>query len=117
MSGADFGPFWRNNATGETAREAALAVKPRVKTQRERVLDALADGPATPEVISARIEATGVRAMLMSVRPRCSELMRLGEIVDSGLRGPGAGGCKAIIWRLATPEEKATYLAAKAVEQ
>ncbi len=108
-------PGWRRQATAETSREAALAVRPRAPTQAELVLAALAKGPAHPEAITARIIEAGHRIMLISVRPRCSQLVRLGRIKDTGQRGRTAGGCKAIVWRLATEEERAEREAAKDV--
>ena len=102
-------PGWRQNATGETSKAAALAVRARAPTQCELVLEALADGPAHPEEITARILAAGHKVLLMSIRPRCSQLVRRGKIVDSGHRGRGEGGCKAIVWRLATSQERVAW--------
>ena len=102
-------PGWRQNATGETSKAAALAVRLRAPTQCELVLAALEQGPAHPEQITARIMGAGREVLLMLIRPRCSQLVRLGKIVDSGLRGRGEGGCKAIMWRLATPQERVAW--------
>ena len=107
-------PGWRQNATGETSKAAALAVCLRAPTQCERVLAVLEQGPAHPEAITARLKACGHNVMLMSIRPRCSQLVRQGRIVDSGARGSGEGGCKAIVWRLATAGEFSRFLARKA---
>jgi len=107
-------PGWKHrHATGSnTSAEAARAVAPRAPTQRDHVLDALADCPATPEQIVDRLALRGVEIMLMSCRPRCSELARLGLIVDTGARGKGFGGCAAIIWRITTSAERAAFAAA-----
>lgn len=102
-------PLWRGNATGETSREAAFAVAGKAPTLRERVLAILAEKPAIPETIHARLISEGITTVLTSVRPRCSELMRMGLITDSGRRERGEGGCKAIVWRLTTDEERATF--------
>lgn len=92
---------YRKDATGETSREAAIAKSFTAPTQRERVYRVLLDlgKPMTPEEITEVLHEAGGQDMLMSVRPRCSELMRLGLIKDSGLRGIDAGGCKAIKWQ------------------
>ena len=94
---------WRHNATGETSEAAAKAGnKP---TLRQLVLDEIeaSEVPLIPERILDRLTARGVRTVLTSVRPRCSELVRLGLIEDSGRRDVGEGGCKAIAWRPARP--------------
>lgn len=96
----------RKNATGETSRDAAKGNK---RTLRERVLDRIAQGPCIPETILADLRAEGVSTVLTSIRPRCSELVRLGLIRDSGMRQKGEGGKLAIMWRLATAAERAEW--------
>ncbi len=93
---------YRNSSIGETAREAARIASRTAPKQWERVYLALlgAGVPMTPEQITTALNVAGVRVMLMSVRPRCSELVRLGLIEDSGLRGIGAGGYKTIKWQI-----------------
>lgn len=110
-------PLWRSDATGETSREAAFAVAEKAPTLRERVLAILAEGPAIPETIHARLVREGVSTVLTSVRPRCSELMRMGLITDSGRREKGEGGCNAIVWRLTSDEERAVFRACKAASE
>ena len=90
----------RHAIGSDTSAEAAQTVN--AKTQREWVLDGFSGGPGTPEQVVARLAKRGVHIMLMSARPRCSELARLGLIRDTTRRGIGAGGCKAIIWGLVT---------------
>ena len=109
-------PLWRKNSTGETAKAAALAGEKR--TLRQRVLDLIeaADAPMIPEELLERLRADGVQTVLTSVRPRCSELARLGLITDSGERRKGEGGCKAIAWKATTAGERAAWAAAKAAE-
>lgn len=106
--------LWKRASIGETAREAAKAGKK--PTLRHLVLDRIREAPAIPETILADLRAEGVRTVLTSIRPRCSELARLGLIRDSGQREKGEGGCKAIVWTACTPDETAAYLAAKASE-
>lgn len=109
-------PLWRKSSTGETAREAAKAMAPvhKAPSLRRRVLDIITDhGPIIPERIYARLINDGVTTVLTSVRPRCSELARMGLILDSGHRERAEGGCNAIAWRRATPAETAAYLAAR----
>ena len=110
-------PGWRQNETADTSMLAARAVKPRAPKQMQLVLEALQHGPASPEVITDRIRGEGHAVLLMSIRPRCSQLVRLGKIKDTGLRGRGEGGQKCIVWRLATAEEEALFHARKAMEE
>lgn len=106
MSKPDFSglPHWRKDATGETARLAAIAKASTAPKQRERVYGVLAaSGYAmTPEQITRALREAGGGDLLMSIRPRCSELARMGLIRDSGERGIGEGGCKAIKWAIVT---------------
>ncbi|WP_426046058.1 hypothetical protein [Brevundimonas sp. TWP3-1-2b1] len=104
----------RRNSTGETSRDAAKGDK---RTLRERVLDRLGRGPAIPETILADLRAEGISTVLTSIRPRCSELLRMGLIRDSGQRQTGEGGKKAIVWRLADDAERAAHVSAKIAEQ
>lgn len=113
-------PRWRKSSIGDTARDAAKTMAPdhKAPTLRKRVLDIVADhGPIIPERAFARLRDDGVSTVLTSVRPRFSELARMGLIVDSGQRERAEGGCNAIAWRLATPEETAAYLAAREAGQ
>ena len=105
------------NTTGETAQAAALAMSRRAPTLRQRVLAIISEGPAIPETILARLRAEGVRTVLTSVRPRCSELVRMGLIRDSGRREKGEGGCNAIVWRLATSEEQQRFAQEREAEK
>lgn len=110
-------PLWRRNATGETSRMAALAVARKAPTLRKRVLEILTEGPAIPETVFAQMRAEGFRTVLTSIRPRCSELARMGLITDSGRREKGEGGCSAIVWRATTPEEQRAFAASKVGQQ
>lgn len=100
---------WRRNAIGETSQAAAKAGdKP---TLRQLVLDEIEASPTPliPERILDRLTSRGVRTVLTSVRPRCSELARLGLIEDSGLRERGEGGCRAIAWRATDADTRAKF--------
>ena len=62
-----------------------------IATIREQVFDCLwfSDG-LTPDEVAARLGLS-----VLTVRPRCSELMRRGRVVDSGTRRVNASGRKA----------------------
>jgi hypothetical protein len=75
------------------------------KPLRQLVMDIIqaTPFPLTCEVVLDQLRAAGVSTTLSSVRARVSELSKgLGLITDSGLRGRGEGGRKAICWRIAT---------------
>jgi hypothetical protein len=117
-SGYPFTPGYRHQSTGETARAAALAVGTSAKTLEAWCLDALANGPRSPEEARAWIEgATGRPPLLTSIRPRFSALKARGLVADSSERGLGEGGrCKSIRWRLTTATERALFAASAAAD-
>lgn len=97
---------WRKAARGETSRNAALKVH--APNQREAVLAVIAgaDKPITPEQITAVLANSDRPILLMSCRPRCSELAELGLIRDSGLRGKGEGGMPVIAYEIVPEGER-----------
>jgi hypothetical protein len=68
-------------------------------TVRKEVLAYLA---AHPDGATADEIAEALRRTPFTVRPRCSELLRRGLIVDSGLRRENTSGKKAIVWVAST---------------
>lgn len=111
------GPFTRNDATGETSRQGRDFIAPKAKTLRQQVLDAIEAQRGTPEQIHARLKTAGVNHLLTAVRPRCSELARMGLIKDSGERGLGESQrCKSIVWVATTADERSLFAARKALE-
>lgn len=72
-----------------------------VATIRERVFDYLwfSDG-LTPDEVAMRLCLS-----VLTVRPRCSELMRQGRLVDSGQRRANASGRQAKV--LTVPRARA----------
>ena len=94
-----------------TGRDAAIAYTPQVRGRRLQVLNGLRAGPATAEEIGERIQLHWYL-----VRPRLSELLALGEVVKTGLRGKGALGGAVNLWRLSTPAERALVAAQRAAD-
>lgn len=93
-------PRWRNNATGETAKAAAIDMRPRAPRLRDRVLAHIEQRRGTPEDIQARLKADGVFHLVSSIRPRFTELKAAGLVCDSGERGMGESlRCKSVVWR------------------
>lgn len=109
-------PGWRSGPHSETSMAAAKAVTPKAPTMLALVSDLLAEAPASPEQLHAKLRTRGVRSLLTSVRARVCQLHKMGRVVDSGARGIGESGTsRVIVWRLATAEELSQFLARKAV--
>jgi hypothetical protein len=78
----------------DTSHAAAEGMAPKAESLRDRVLAEIRRAPATPEQVALRLGEP-----LMNVRPRCSELAKLGKIVDTQLRREAMGGRQAIVWK------------------
>jgi predicted ArsR family transcriptional regulator len=76
------------------SQEAADAISPIAKCLRSLVLQAIVAGPGTADEIAARLGLS-----LLSVRPRCAELKRLGLIQATGERRRNQSGAAATVWR------------------
>lgn len=100
---ADNGPLF------ESIREPILAPKPPANTRREahekaqgaaalnraRILAAYkAHGPMTAD-------AAGEKCGLipLAARPRVTELVKMGQLIDSGHRGPSSLGNSSVVWK------------------
>jgi hypothetical protein len=77
------------------SEEAAKAIGSVVKTLRDQVRQTIA---ANPQGLTADEVAQRLDRSILSVRPRVSELRRLGEIRQSGERGRNQSGLSASIW-------------------
>lgn len=97
-----------------TSLEAALTVAKDILQRRQRVLDAVRAREGSADEIAERL---GVSPL--SVRPRLSELRKLGLIEPSGRRVRNASGASAHVWRAKTTSPPAVedlagaYLKAK----
>lgn len=81
----------------ETSREAAEAITPICGTLRDKVLDILTANTAG---LTADEVADKLRMTPFSIRPRVSELARLGLIEDTTVRRANkTSGRIAIVWR------------------
>lgn len=90
-------PTTNTNIDGrrDTSRAAALQQVPRSGSQRMRVLEALAELPASDEQLASRL---GLAAN--TIRPRRLELFEGGWVCDSGQRAVTRSGARAIVWTL-----------------
>lgn len=78
-----------------TSREAAEAIKPRSGTLRSRVLQMLSWAEGTPDEIARRMEES-----VLAIRPRVTELYRMGLIERTGARRKNASGMSAHVYRV-----------------
>lgn len=85
-------PGWKKR---ETSAEAAAAVAPRASALRARCL---AEVAAAPRGLTGNELAERLGWDICSVRPRLTELDRLGKIRNSGERRKTPSGCSAIVW-------------------
>lgn len=85
------------------SRAAADAMQPRVRTLRDRVLDLLKDGAFTTDEAAHILNKT-----VLAVRPRFSELFKMGLIIDTGRTRKNTSGQKATVWK-AVPEKAVAH--------
>jgi predicted ArsR family transcriptional regulator len=78
----------------DTSRRAAIAVKPRAATLRQRALELLQQGDYTADEIAGLMGES-----VLSIRPRIAELNKQGLIVDTAKRRKNASGESAKVWR------------------
>lgn len=79
----------------DTSRKAAESMAPTASLLREKCLAALRQhGPMTADEIAERVGITP-----FSCRPRCTELLALGHIADTGERRRNDSGRSAKVWR------------------
>lgn len=79
-----------------TSADAAESMKPTAGTLRGKVLDCLAIASGTADEIAARLEASP-----LAIRPRFTELQRMGKIYDTGQRRKNDSGRSAKVWAIA----------------
>jgi predicted ArsR family transcriptional regulator len=90
-------PGSRDNAP-ETSREAARTIVDVARTHRLKVLEALKGETfgLSSEAIAGKIGLTKY-----SVRPRISELVASGEVIETPFREKNSDGRSVVIWRAA----------------
>lgn len=78
----------------DTSREAAEAMAPTAPQLRARALAVLErSNGLTADEVAGRLGLS-----ILSIRPRVTELSRLGKVRDSGIRRHNASGKRAIVW-------------------
>jgi hypothetical protein len=79
----------------ETAKAAAEAIAPNTPRLRAACLRVIARQPATPDEVAQQLGLS-----ILSIRPRITELSKLKQIEDTGLRRPNNSGRMAKVWRI-----------------
>lgn len=78
----------------DTSRAAGASIASTAQILRDRALAVLeASNGLTADQVAGRLGLS-----ILSIRPRVTELARLGRVRDSGERRPNASGRNAIVW-------------------
>jgi predicted XRE-type DNA-binding protein len=77
----------------DTSREAAESIAPKAEDLRSKVMRMLRAGSMTADEIATILEIDK-----LSIRPRVSELVKMGKIYDTGMRHRNASGKRAVVW-------------------
>lgn len=88
-------PYFPGARKTDTSQEAARDIAPKADFLREKVLIALKLRPMSADDCAAELGEDK-----LSIRPRFSELSKLGRIEDTGRRTLNKSGKKAIVWGL-----------------
>lgn len=64
-----------------TSKEAAKAIKPKANTIRDQVFEVLQSEALTADEVASALDMS-----ILTIRPRCSELLRMGLIEETGTR-------------------------------
>jgi predicted Rossmann fold nucleotide-binding protein DprA/Smf involved in DNA uptake len=80
----------------ETSEQAANEIQSHAETLRSEVLKALEASPLTSDEISTQLGKS-----ILAIRPRVSELSKMGKVADTGIRRKNASNKLAIVWKLA----------------
>ena len=89
-------PFIPGAQDRDTSIAAADAIEAAAPTLRDLSLAAIR---ASGTGLTADEAAATLGLSILSIRPRVTELGRLGEIEDTGVRRNNDSGKKAIVWR------------------
>lgn len=77
----------------ETSATAAAEISADAPTLRESCLTILQSANLTADEVADRLDKS-----VLAIRPRITELAKLGKILDSGERRPNLSNHKAIVW-------------------
>jgi predicted HTH transcriptional regulator len=88
-------PGYKDSDTSRRAAEQIEVAAPRLREECLRALSGCPEG-ATADEIAAALDRS-----ILSIRPRFSELRKVGKIRDTGQRRQNQSGCSAKVWRAA----------------
>ncbi len=94
-------PGWKAQ---ETSALAAVSVADKAPILRARCLKLIGE---SVEGLTGNEMAAAMGWDITSIRPRLTELVRLGKIINSGKRRPTPSGCTAMMWVVAPALEDA----------
>ena len=84
------------SAPTDTSEAAAESMRESASTLRAKALEVLRrHGPMTADEIAGRMGQT-----VLAIRPRVTELFKMGRIEDSGTRRKNSSGRRAIVWKV-----------------
>jgi hypothetical protein len=89
-------PGAQDRDTSHAAADAIAECAPQLRARALAVLER--SNGLTADEVAGRLGLS-----ILSIRPRCTELARLGKIRDSGHRRANASGKKAIVWAAVQP--------------
>lgn len=90
-------PGAQDRDTSQAAADRAAEAAPLLRTRALAVLER--SNGLTADEVAGRLGLS-----ILSIRPRVTELVRLGKVRDSGARRPNASGRKAIVWAPVFPK-------------
>jgi predicted HTH transcriptional regulator len=88
-------PGYKNKDKDGPSRQAALSMITRAPTLREQCLERIEQVPMTADEVADSLEKP-----IWSIRPRITELVKLGKVEDSGNRRNNSSGKMATVWRI-----------------
>jgi predicted HTH transcriptional regulator len=87
------------------SKEAAQAENSRASTLRDKVAQLIQNDCYTADECAAELNES-----ILAIRPRLSELVKMGRITDSGQRRKNESGHNATVWRYVTVEQQQSLL-------
>jgi hypothetical protein len=85
----------------ECSREAAEAIKGRAERLRDAALDILKGAALTADEVAAVLKET-----VLAIRPRVTELNKMGLIYKTGRKRKNASGANATVWKAVAAAER-----------
>lgn len=86
-------PAVPGSAPIDTSEEAAESMRESAPTLRAKALEVLRRSPATADEVAKALGET-----VLAIRPRITELFKMGRIEDTGERRTNTSGRRAVVW-------------------